>query len=216
MKNKLFRCILAFVICFVLIGNTVISALALEVPDLNRKGSVTVRMHYENTSVSGGKLTLYRVARVDDTDQNYTFQLTGGFIEYTGYITDFDSTDSIESMEKYIEANNITGITASIDRDGKAVFDNLEIGLYFVIQSEAASGYYPAQSFFVSFPVKEGDSYIYDVNATPKTSLEKLPPPSPQIPDTGVDQWKVPLIAVSGVLVFIAGWLLYRKETANG
>jgi len=217
MKNKLFRRILALVMCFVLAESVAVSANALEMPDLNKKGSITVRMHYENTPVPGGELTLYRVARVDDTDQNFTFRLTGSFTEYAGSITDFYSTDSIESMGKFIESNNIPGITVSIDQEGKAVFDNLEIGLYFVIQSEAATGYYPARSFFVSFPVKEGDSYIYDVNATPKTSLEKLPPPPPpQIPDTGIDQWKVPFIAVSGILIFITGLILYRKETVNG
>ena len=56
-------------------------ALALEVVDLSRTGSIKVSLYDSETSeaVGGGTLTLYRVAKVQKDNANLSFVYTNGF-----------------------------------------------------------------------------------------------------------------------------------------
>lgn len=56
-------------------------AFALEVVDLSRTGSIKVSLYDSETSeaVSGGTLTLYRVAKVQKDNANLSFVYTNGF-----------------------------------------------------------------------------------------------------------------------------------------
>ena len=68
----------------------------------------------------------------------------------------------------------LNGIVAVTDAQGKAEFRNLPLGLYFVMQSNEVAGYAPCKSFLVSVPFDTGDGYTYAVDASPKTEVEKL------------------------------------------
>ena len=64
----------------------------------------------------------------------------------------------------------------------------------------------------MSVPAYKEGIYIYDVDATPKLALEKdpnpPPPPPPNIPQTGLTQWPVPVLCVSGLILIAVGWCL--------
>lgn len=101
----------------------------------------------------------------------------------------------------------------------------------------SGSSYYTANPFLVSVPLydKEKDVYRYDVDATPKIDIDRnlvIPPPGttttpdapgnstpseptsptapvrPVLPQTGQLNWPVPALAVLGLCVFSAGWIL--------
>ena len=77
--------------------------------------------------------------------------------------------------------------TEKIDNRGKAVFLDLEIGLYLIAQEEPAKGYLEVNPFMVTVPMVEGESYIYDVDASPKVlPPEKAPETTTQAEETTV------------------------------
>ncbi len=103
-------------------------------------------------------------------------------------------------------------------------FENLQTGLYLLVQATPAPGYYPVAPFLVSVPGMEGKEYIYDVNASPKLELEPSTPPTtrptippttrptgPSLPQTGMTNWPVPAMAACGVLLVTAGWCVLNS-----
>ena len=174
-----------------------------------------------------------------------------------------------------------------LDADGNAAFEDLELGLYLIVQSKASNGYAPIKPFLVSLPMAENGKWNYEVDASPKvggyTPVNPDTPPVPPtpvpdkpgtpeqpteptnpdtpknpdgpdspvspgspdspvapgnpdnpvapgnpdnpalaghpdgavmsgLPQTGQLNWPVPVLAVSGVLLFAAGWVLNKKE----
>lgn len=51
---------------------------------------------------------------------------------------------------------------------GRAVFEDLPLGLYMFIQETAADGYECVRPFLVTVPLWNGEELVYDVEAGPK------------------------------------------------
>lgn len=192
--------------------------LALEVPDPERLGSVSVTMTFEGQPVPGGSLTAYRVGQIHvENGADYSFVLTP---EYAESAISLEQPEAAAApLAAYSKAKQLQGIRQTIDSQGCATFADLELGLYLLVQDTPASGYYPLEPFLVSVPAYQEDgSYRYDVDATPKLALEKdptppPPPPPPDLPQTGLNQWPIPVLAVSGSILLVLGlWLLLSKK----
>lgn len=200
---------------FVLVGVLCVAAFAHDVPDLSQMGSIHITMRHGETVVPGGSLTLYRVCRVQEDDGNYSFVPTDDFTDCGQSFEDLQSPDLAKTLAQY--AKSLSGHTLPIGEDGTVVFPNLELGLYLLVQQEAADGYLAVAPFLVSVPFMEGDTYVYDVDASPKVNPETTPetepteppaPPEPSLPQTGQLNWPVPVLAVLGLCLFAAGWAL--------
>ena len=212
-----------------------IPASAHAVPDDTKSGScsITVTMRRNDTLVPGGSLTLYRVGEVREHDGDYTFQPTSDFAACGESFEDLRSPDQIASrLAEYALKNNANGTTKRIDsRTATVTFDNLEFGLYLLVQYQAASGYYNVSPFLVSVPYLENDSYLYKVDASPKVTPVPKPgdskpptnpsqptdpttptnpttPGKPTLPYTGQLNWPIPVLVVLGLVLFSAGWML--------
>lgn len=189
-----------------------VTAYAHEVPDLERLGTINVTMHCGETVVPGGTLTLYRVGDIVEDDGNYSFALSGVFAKSGLTLDDAQSPELAQNLAKY--ADKATGVTVDVDKNGKAVFA-IEAGLYLLVQSKAADGYTPAAPFLISMPNWENDRYHYEVDASPKVSIQKAPAVSPmpvpttpptKLPQTGQLNWPVPVLVVLGLALFSLGW----------
>jgi hypothetical protein len=77
-------------------------------------------------------------------------------------------------MDAYILHHNIPSVKIVTDAEGTAVCNDLPLGLYFMKQTGTVEGFAPCTPFLVTVPSKDGDSYVYDVNASPKTEVERL------------------------------------------
>ena len=77
----------------------------------------------------------------------------------------------------------------NVDEEGYADFTKLPQGLYLVMQTEASHGYEAIKPFLVSIPLPDGDSWIYDVDATPKVgaTIPDTPETPPDTPETPPD-----------------------------
>lgn len=218
MKKHLISALLALLLLLCL---PLSAAAAHPVPDLTRKGSITITMKYKGKPVSGGSLNLYKVGDVHEDDGNYSFVPVKGLeaLDYSG----IQSPDLAKSAAKAVEEKKIAAVkTVTIGSNGTAEFSDLALGLYLVAQKTAASGYKMTASFLVSVPYLEDGAYVYNVKADPKTDLEREVKPTPtqkpstpsgggKLPQTGQLWWPVPVLICMG-LGCIAVGLIHRRE----
>ena len=185
-----------------------VTAYAHEVPDENQKGTITVKMEYDGKAVAGGTLTAYRVGKIQESDGNYAFAKTDAIAAFAG------------SYE-----NKVPAYSTAKNQNGKAVFSDLELGLYLIVQTEASEGYEPLKPFLISVPMNEGGHYVYEVSAEGKFQLEQKPEPTtptpttpsePTLPQTGQLNWPIPVLVVLGLGLFSFGWVLRFGRKKNG
>lgn len=205
---------------------------AAEVPDLDQRGSITVSVHLGDKAVSGGTMTLYRVGDVVENDGDYSFVPTEDFAEWGDTFSDIESPEVAKSLADY--EHKISGETKEIDAEGQVKFEDLEPGLYLVVQDEAAEGYSKANPFLVSLPYwdEENGVYVYDVDGRTKAELirevEKESSKggstsgsgpsghsSGKLPQTGQLWWPVPMLIFAGLLCIVVG-LIRRRGTNHG
>lgn len=222
MKYYIWKNISTLLLAFSLLCMASVMAYAHEVPDISRKGTVTVAMQYEGKAVNGGILTAYRVGRIQEKDGNVSFIKTEAIEAFTGSYDSIDSAKLAEDVDAFVEKNHLPAYATAENKNGKAVFSKLELGLYLIVQTKASEGYAPLTSFLVSVPMNEDGHYVYEVNAEGKFQLTQKPestvtpkPPEPSLPQTGQFNWPVPVLTVAGLLLFAFGWVLRftaRKE----
>ena len=82
----------------------------------------------------------------------------------------------VDELDTFVTENTVTAVKQVTDMGGMAVWSDLALGVYFVQQTGEVEDFAPCTSFLVSVPNKEGDNYVYEVNATPKTEVTKLIP----------------------------------------
>ncbi len=202
-----------------------LTAYAHDVPDLTRRGSITITVSKGGTAIPGGSLTIFRVGEVGEEDGNYFFQPTGDFADCGESFEDFsDSASMAKRLLKFAEKEKLSGLsTKTVGEDGSVRFSDLELGLYLVTQKKAASGYAKLEPFLVSLPYMEDGKYQYDLAALPKPDLEREPEPTDppptepdeSLPQTGQLWWPVPLLAMGGMALFAAGWMLFVRKGKN-
>lgn len=167
-------------------------------------GSITVRMTHDGHTVSGGSVTLYRVAELGD-DWQYVPEFADSCLDRKGPLSPADA----EQLAEYAQHNAISGQTEPLGSDGTAIFSPLQTGLYLLVQREPGAGYLPVKPFFISVPQQIGGEWICDVDAGPKCAPE---PAGPGIPQTGQLRWPVPVMTALGLCLMAAGLLLYRRD----
>lgn len=145
----------------------------------NRSGSLTVIETSSNTGnrISGVELTIHKVGNY--SNHNFSqLELTDEFKESGINLNDISTADkqqqSSKKLENYIKDVGIVGLSKQkTNTEGKALFDNLGLGLYLVrVTSTSGTGIVvAADSFLISIPTKsaERDEWIYDVVTEPKS-----------------------------------------------
>lgn len=90
-------------------------------------------------------------------------------IEYTVYKVDETCEDRADG-EYYIEENNIQGISKTTDSTGTVVFDNLELGRYYVKVTDDMDGVLSYENFLVDIPMTnaQGTGLDYNITVEPK------------------------------------------------
>lgn len=236
-------------------------------------GSIHVNLYdsTNNKALSGGELTVYRVAEVQRRNGNLNFEYCGDFDGCAIELGDLTDSTLAGQLQEYL-SDNAEGTVREVDANGNVNFDDLELGLYLVVQTKASKGYKPVNSFLVSLPMAEDGEWNYEVDASPKVGAytpepetPPFPPDKPDKPDTpdtpenpdnpdnpvspgnpdnpvapgtpdnpvapgspdnpvlpghpdhpvlpqtGQLNWPIPVMAVSGMLLFAYGWVADRK-----
>lgn len=142
--------------------------------DPDRTGSISVVLKDKDAKkpIVGAELSLYYVADVKLNNKNH--------LSYT-YTEEFEDCDIplddrwlAEKLDIFVEYHAEPVGTETTDAKGYAAFTDLPPGLYFVKQTESPDGETICTPFLVTLPFKGDRGYEYDINASPKTDVEKL------------------------------------------
>ena len=202
-----------------LLFSAAVTAHAIESPDQNRKGTLTLVMEWEGEKLNSGSLTVCRVGQIVFADGTWKFTLIPELRESGISLENLNDAQLANKLDQLVKEKTLSGMTVPI-REGKAFFADLETGLYLVTQEEACDGFAPINPFLISLPKWENNRYVYDLTAQPKVSLEPLPtqppeptkPTDPVLPQTGQLNWPVPILVVGGLVLFLFGWFLYFND----
>ena len=156
-----------------------------------RLGSLHVRLYdtHNDVPLRGGELTLYQVAAVKRTGGSLSYAYTGDFTGCGVPLGDLSDSTLADQLAKYLPTVPAVAAQQNVDEEGYADFTKLPQGLYLVMQTEASHGYEAIKPFLVSIPLPDGDSWIYDVDATPKVgaTIPDTPETPPDTPETPPD-----------------------------
>ena len=200
-----------------------LKALAGGVPDLTKTGSITVRMRDGGQPVQGGTFTLYKAGDVSEGTEGFYFVLAEGFEGSGMSLVELQTPELAKKLAAYAAEEEITAITEQAGRDGTVIFNDLFPGLYLLVQSQAAPGYYAAEPFLVTLPLRDGGKYCYQVDASPKTEPlrpvgsetepeSETAPENPELPYTGQTVFPVHLLGTAGVFLVLSGFVLRRID----
>ena len=156
--------------------------------DLSRTGSMDVTLydHQNDVPLRGGALTVYKVADVARTNGDLHFVYTADFTGCGIALGDLTDSTLADQLLEYMP-QGARGTTKTVDADGNAAFEDLELGLYLIVQSKASNGYAPIKPFLVSLPMAENGKWNYEVDASPKVGgYTPVNPDTPPVPPTPV------------------------------
>ena len=219
------KCICLLSALIILLSIVPLSVFADEKIDLNKEGSITVKVIEEGVALKDMMLTCIKVANVELNNGFYEFVGIYERIRYTK--ENLNDSDFPGKVLKYVQDNisHFKKLNKRVDSKGIAEFNGLKPGLYLIYQSEAytqnGTDYTKINPFVVTIPYKGK----YKVDATSKPSLDAFPtepPTSPskpsRLPQTGQLNWPVPVLASGGMLLFALGWWLVfssRKDSSD-
>ena len=169
MKNKL----LSFCLVFLLLLGLPLTAAAEEF-NPRETGSISVSLvsSGDKEPLSGAELSVYYVATVElSPNGKLAYICTGVFAEQEISLND---PELITKLDELVAGQKIDARKIVTDSRGKALCDNLPLGLYFVKQTTEVAGFAPCTSFLVTIPMATEGGYRYDVDASPKTDVAKL------------------------------------------
>lgn len=210
-----------FLIAALLLSAFSMTVYAHETPDESRNGTITVEMKYDGKAVTGGKLLAYRVARLVEEDGSYGFE---ALAPYEVAELSQENLNTPELAAAFAGQLSGEGITPAAAEDGLVSFENLELGLYLIVQTEACDGFETLKPFLVSVPMNVDGHYVYEVNAEGKFQLHQQPEPTaptespePDLPQTGQLNWPIPALAALGLCLFCIGCALrfVRKKNSD-
>lgn len=206
-----------------------VSAAERAVPDLSRKGSIAfvIQDSTSKAAISGSEISVYKVADAKYQDGDYVLEYAEEFpLSVSEYPLQTENDLESEALLGKTEeaARNVSPWEKGVsDTNGSITFQDLDLGLYLIVNTRAADGYGAFQSFLMTVPYLEGDTYIYDVTAYPKagTTIEKTRTPVPEktktiipskIPQTGQLWWPVEVLSALGILLLILGISCKRRK----
>ena len=201
-----------FLVCFMLL-QLIPAATADTVVDMDKKGSISVRVAFEGKALEGLKVNCIKVADLVLTENAYYFECVyDRSIIFTA--ENIQDTDNPQIMLELVKKGTDKPISGTVKQNSIVKFTDLHPGMYLIYQTEQYSTKetdYIISPFLVTIPY-DGE---YDVDATSKPSLDVIPqetkptnPPPPDVPQTGQLEWPIPVMACGGMAFFILGWWL--------
>ena len=216
--------ILSLLIALGLMFSFAVKAFAADIPDLTQmKGSLVFTMDVDGVPLNSGSLNAYQVAEVISGTEGFEYRLVQELAD-AGAVLDTADLHSSAQAESLLEVSRrvLTDCLTSSIVNGGASFTELDAGLYLVWQDadDACDGYTAISPFLISIPQRVNDAYIMHVEADPKVPFEPTttepppptPPPPPYVPQTGQLNGPVPVMAIAGVTLFVAGWIMCLRK----
>lgn len=174
--NKIKKYLFLF-ITLLLIGNNVVYADTNDhIVDFSRKGKfeVTLKDFDETNRIEGAEIALYHVASVSSQNNKLVYEFTEDFTECDADLSDLTKEELTDDIKQCITENMEPVQKQMTDSEGVAVFEELELGLYLVKQTNKVLGYSEIDSFLINFPKEVDNKWTYEIEAEPKTDIIRL------------------------------------------
>lgn len=141
--------------------------------DFSKKGSIAITLKESESKapISGVEITIYKVASMDIKDNNLIFNYSSGFENCNVSLDNLNNENLASSLEKCMVASSTLKFTETTSTNGTVSFNNLDLGIYQVIQTKEKEGYSKIASFLVMIPENINNKWTYDIIAEPKTSI---------------------------------------------
>lgn len=144
----------------------------------DKVATLTVHCTYDEMPLEGVEFDIYKVA---DLDENGLFSICPEFEDYNINLNKNDSSEwraLAWTCFSYTQRDGIPPTQSKLtDSYGKAIFNNLSIGLYLVCGNDHIEGniVYTFEPFLVSLPMTdEFNEFVYDVSVNCKCERNEL------------------------------------------
>lgn len=143
--------------------------------DMTHKGSITMTLRTtgDNVPVKGAKFAIYKAADCGVYSGVLQHFWTSDFAPSGLDISLVDNEATASSAAAFAKSAGIAREIVVTDGAGKFVKDNLEVGLYLVVQINTVSGFTVASPFFIAVGTLSGEDVTYDSDASPKVSVKR-------------------------------------------
>ncbi len=142
--------------------------------DFNRKGSITFELTEQehNEKIADANIEIVKIAdaRVD-LNSNLYYEYVSSLTECNVDIKDVTKID-VNELASCIN-DNTQRLSSISDNNGKVSFNNLDLGLYLIRQTNKLNKYTSIDSYLVTLPTIENNDWIYDIYSIPKTEIQK-------------------------------------------
>lgn len=166
-----------FIIFTLFIGSTIVVNAQENsyIVDFSKKGSIEVTLQEMSdvTYVEGAEITLYKIADAYLDGVNLAFKYTNELSTCSVSLNDLTDTELVNEISK-CNIDDTIKYTKFTDKNGQVKFTDLDLGLYYVEQTNKVEGYSDFDSFLVAIPKVEDDKWVYDIKAKPKTDIYKV------------------------------------------
>lgn len=162
-----------------------------------QSGTITVSYLDGTNGISGAIFDIYKVANRQE-HLTLAFQLVDALADLDVNITTPDNDDITKLASAVTEEKQFSSAgSASTDSSGKAVFNNIEEGLYLLVQTKSTDKYEDTTPSLISIPSTDGS---YSVTALPKSSRKPETPTTPTTsPSKPITKWQSPKTGVDGM-----------------
>ena len=137
----------------------------------NREGTLKIQLTDLGTSLEGVEFTAYKIAAAEEESGKWI--IDEKLASYNPNVnlnmekTASEWDDEATSLAELVKAAELTGVTEKTDAKGGLTFQNLEKGMYLVVQSNAAT-YGNVSSFFIAIPYQVEGVWENEVTVNPK------------------------------------------------
>ena len=154
------------------------------------------------------------------TYKNNSWALVSEFAK-SGVIFDFDDSsaqaEAAKKLEKYVQDNNIKGMSGKTNSDGEVMYRDLEKGVYLFIQAQKTqigNQVYQSEPFIITVPGNYDGQIIWNVTAEPKFKNESIPPITTNTPPvseepSGDNSSRTPNVKTvddTNVIMWLSNW----------
>ena len=165
--SKLIKYLSLFIIMFFISTDKVTASNHLI--DLNKKGTINVTLKEANDKkIPNVEISIYHIKSVSIKDNRVVYT-------YNENIQDCkeDLNDLTSVINKCII--NIEPLQSKLtNNEGQVKFEDLDLGLYLVKQTNEIKGYSSIEEFLVNIPQDIDNKWVYDIEALPKTDITRL------------------------------------------
>lgn len=208
---------------------------ASHIVDHNKTGALTITLWNPKTQepISGTHFALYFIGHLGENGYNLYYEKTADFADYPENINNTGAPALPQSLAEYTATVEIDAYqTLSTNSAGTVAFEDLPLGLYLVIQLPTETASSSTHPFLVSIPTADPVTgfWLYEIDASPKVSATppsptptptpiptptptKTPTPPEKLPQTGMLMWPIPVLTSIGLLLFLIGWVLNKRES---